>query len=250
MKPFFDYMQTSLGLEPLQALFGAVITSAILAFFLRHLWKNYDDARALYLSTQPLVDDELRLMQERHDTVEEEARVYNQATAVEVYNALAPDERLRHDKGYELHQRIENFKENTYWENYQRFVQRALSWARRITGEVKDGVPTTQLFTLQSYLLLLFLAIFYPVLFALGNSVVSESLTLAGIELIRFESRERAWLYLSLLSLNVVIGLLGGKLSDKSIYWYFGPYLSNKSTNHTTCIWPSRCRCRYILCSK
>lgn len=222
MKPFFDYMQTSLGLEPLQALFGAVITSAILAFFLRHLWKNYDDARALYLSTQPLVDDELRLMQERHDTIEDEARIYNQTTANEIYNALAPEERLRHDKGYELHQRIEHFKENAYWETYQSFVQRALGGVRRITGEARDGVPETQLFSFQSYLLLLFLAIFYPVLFAVGNSVVSESLSLAGIELIKFKSLGHACLYLGLLITNGAISFVGGKLSVKSDYWFWG----------------------------
>jgi len=213
--------------EDLKAFFGteaALILTPILALlgFLICKWigEEIKDIREFYLKTPTLTKNELELMQNSESSDE-----LIQSAAQETLDAMEQDVREALATSYSLHKTVQQLAENRLWFIYKGFVQRTLSSISRLFGESfqkprlnaseltlksssASAIPTIhwqQWFTLQSYAWLLLLAVAYPFVFALLNSLTTNTLNLSSVELIAFGDGKPVVGYLVLLLVSFML---------------------------------------------
>lgn len=210
-----------------------IILSLILAFlgflFCKWIWDEIKDSRKFYLKTPTLSKDELELVQNSESNDEQV-----QSTAQAILDAMDQEKREALATCHSLHKTVRQLAENRLWFIYKGFVTSTLSTLSRWFGEsfakprlnanelvIKPSpshpasdIPTIhwqQWLTLQSYYWLLLVAMTYPFMFALLNSLSTDSLNLAGIELIAFGENKPAVGYLVLLVVSFILALQWGK---------------------------------------
>ena len=154
-----------------------------------------------------LTNDELRLMQEMDNSIDDASRIYPQQVATEIFESKAPEERERLNDRYNLYKRVAELSQETYWENYRHFVGRSLNGLANLFGEsgasagsahssapasvsvpVSTLAPMQPYFSFQSYVVLLFMALVYPLGFALLSAPFSGKVSLAGVDVAVFSS--------------------------------------------------------------
>jgi len=189
--------------------------------------------REFFLNRGSISDSDKAMMQDR------EARMYKDGKYVPTieaeiaerrFRALPDDQQDKLENKYELYQEIKRLSEHGWLNNYRHLAACVLAFLSRIFSEsnpfsVKESLDyqphaaktltrtLSQWFTFESYLILLVVALMYPAVLASLNSVVTQSIAIAGVKVLAFDSLGQVLVFLIALmaSLFLVWQLVRGQ---------------------------------------